>query len=74
MCDQSAVPTISCFCAWLLLIVNIFIPGVGTVLMGVVACDCCCVLIGILQLILAPLLIGWIWAIIWSVIAIGKSV
>ena len=70
---QSDIPSMSCLCAWILFFINLLAPGIGTIIMGLIACNFCCMLVGIFQLILAPLLIGWIWAICWSVIAIEKS-
>ncbi|CAD5115550.1 DgyrCDS4514 [Dimorphilus gyrociliatus] len=70
------------------LILNIIIPGLGTLLEAV--CLCCFtknfspkekifgfftnVFIGLLQMALVPLLcIGWIWSILWGVALIGAS-
>lgn len=60
----------------LILIVNIFLPGVGTMIASLISDEVVCdtFLIGLVQLITAPLLlIGWIWAIIWSVTLIKKT-
>ena len=71
---KASIPTMSCCCAWLLLFVNIFLPGFGTMIMACKNWNNCCFLIGVLQCILAGVLVGWIWAIVWSIISIRKSV
>ena len=56
---------ITCF------VLNILLPGVGTILSGILATDqkndCWInILMGCLQLFLAPVGVGWVWAIIWG--------
>ncbi len=52
--------------ALIVLIINIFLwPGLGTILAGVWAGgENKCLIVGIIQMLLAPILVGWIWAII----------
>ncbi|CAM9827899.1 unnamed protein product [Ectocarpus sp. 4 AP-2014] len=52
--------------AFVLLVVNIFFPGVGTVIAGLLTCKLKCVITGILQLVTAAVLVGWVWSIIWG--------
>lgn len=73
--EHSKIPIISTSCAVILLIVNIFLPGWGTV-----ALMCFShhhkiyfLLIGLLQFLLTCIIIGWVWAIITSVQVIKKS-
>ena len=71
---QASIPVMNACCAWLLLFVNIFLPGFGTMMMGLKACSCKCFFVGVLQFLLAPFIIGWVWAIYWSVIAIQIAI
>lgn len=61
------IPAVSECGALIVLILNIFWPGLGTVILGLIGyqANCCAFFcLGLLQFILAPvLLIGWIWAI-----------
>ena len=73
---QSSIPSVSKNFAILLLILNIFIPGLGTIVMGIQKSPLCwtCVVIGILQFILIPFFfIGLIWSIWWGCICLSKS-
>eukprot|EP00347_Sterkiella_histriomuscorum_P017463 403349270 len=50
------------------LVLNIFLPGFGTMLnacMGVHVAQG--LLYGLLQILLAPLLIGWVWSIVYGI-------
>lgn len=52
----------------MLFIVNIFFPGIGTII-NAVACgsvNTTGVIIGIVQILTCWLLLGWIWSIIWG--------
>lgn len=58
-----------------LLLLNIFFPGLGTILnscMGLKFNATTCI-VGILQMLTAYILIGWVWAIWWGVIIMEKS-
>ncbi len=66
ICGQPIPHINSCF-ALIILILNIFFPGLGTWVTGIIGpgANCCAFgCLGLLQFILAPVLfIGWIWAI-----------
>ncbi len=66
VCGQP-VPHVSPLFALIILILNIFFPGLGTWVTGIIGpgASCCCWgLIGLLQFLLVPVIfIGWIWAI-----------
>ncbi|CAN0016145.1 unnamed protein product, partial [Laminaria digitata] len=40
--------------------------GVGTIIAGFFTCDLKTVIIGALQLVTAPFLVGWVWSILWG--------
>ena len=52
------------------LILNIFFPGFGTILNGVVgpALDIVQIIIGVIQIFTAVCVIGWVWSIVWGII------
>ncbi|CDF32743.1 unnamed protein product [Chondrus crispus] len=58
----------------IILAINVFFPGVGTMIAGCMGTknNCSTITVGILQLLLSVFLIGWIWAIIWSVMLYKK--
>jgi hypothetical protein len=56
---------ITCF------VLNIFLPGFGTIISGLLASDrendCWAnIFIGLLQMVLAPIIVGWVFSIIWG--------
>ncbi len=59
----------------IVLIINLLLwPGLGTILAGVWAGgENKCLIVGIIQMILAPILVGWIWAIITGCAIYNKS-
>ena len=62
--------------ALILMIVNIILPGIGTMISGclVKKIQCNVILIGLLQLVLVPvLLIGWIWSILHGIWLFQKA-
>lgn len=68
-------PGLSKVTAWIILLINIFLPGIGTIIVAFlgVSTPCYFILIGIFQLITAPFIIGWIMAIWTSVVLIIYS-
>ena len=72
----STIPSVSGCCAIFILILNIFLPGVGTLVLACIGPSIWCgnqILAGIFQILLAPLIIGWIWSIYWGILVLGKS-
>ncbi|CAM9819892.1 unnamed protein product [Ascophyllum nodosum] len=59
-------PTVSEILALIIFVMNIFLPGVGTIIVGLLACSCEIFIVGILQTITAGLIIGWVWSIWWG--------
>ncbi len=64
---EEIAPVGSC-CGCMLLLLNIFFPGFGTMINSCLGhhCSGTTFLVGIAQLLLTPLLIGWIWSIWWG--------
>jgi hypothetical protein len=83
------IPVMPLWMAIVLLIVNIFIPGLGTMLAGFfVLCElanlgdssqsrvesfCANFWVGVLQMLLASIVLGWIWAIFWGILFVTQS-
>jgi hypothetical protein len=72
---QDIIPSVNILLAILLLIVNIFLPGVGTM---IIACvngkfQGEHIIVGILQFITAGIIIGWVWSIWWGILFVQKS-
>lgn len=66
-CCQAAIPYVPLNIGVLVLCLDIFLPGVGTIVSAYYdpnGCNCKTVTCGIFQLILTPVLVGWIWSII----------
>lgn len=53
-----------------ILVINIFMPGVGTIISAFLSDnrETLTILIGVAQLVTSAVIFGWIWAIIWSVL------
>ncbi|OAO16235.1 hypothetical protein AV274_1303 [Blastocystis sp. ATCC 50177/Nand II] len=71
-CD---IPKVNHMTAVILLIVNIVLPGIGTLIGGIInegGCDCCMVVCGIVQSCLTACLVGWIWSIWWGIKMVNK--
>ncbi len=73
--DCFRIPVVSKDLAITVLILNIFIPGTGTLLL---ACTTDThfnhfMIVGLLQFLSAGLIIGWIWSIVYGIKIVQKS-
>ena len=74
MCCTNEIEIVTPGCAMILLILNIFIPGLGTAINGFSGTVNCTLLVaGLLQFILAPVIIGWVWSIYFGCVILSKS-
>ena len=71
---KNLIPSLACCFAWLVLILNIFFPGLGTFVMACLDTPNCKVhcIIGFLQFLLGLIFIGWVWGIVWGAYAVCK--
>jgi hypothetical protein len=72
---KGKIPTLNRVMGITLLFVNIIFPRVGTMICACIGpkFDTDNLLVGILQLLLAACLIGWVWSIWWGIIILLKS-
>ena len=71
---EGLYPNLDVGTAVFILIMNIFFPGLGTMIMGCFSVNCCtwnC--IGLCQMFLSIIIVGWIWAIITGVMALDYA-
>ena len=59
----------------IMLVLNIIIPGTGTMMNACMGerFSCTSILVGLLQLLLSYILIGWVWSIWWGILIIEKA-
>jgi hypothetical protein len=72
---KADIPSLPKGLALILLILNIFFPPIGTFLLVCVG-DVFRpkqILVGLLQMLLICVLIGWIWAVWWGILIMEKS-
>jgi hypothetical protein len=75
-CCSAANPYVPVDVAPIVMVMNIFAPGVGTMIAAYYSdsgCNCKTVTCGIFQMMLAALLVGWIWSICQGVAIYKKS-
>jgi len=68
-----SVPTLDTNWGTGMLVVNILVPGCGTLVAGIKSERNTTMVIGVLQFILAFVLIGWIWSIYWGYLIYKKA-
>jgi hypothetical protein len=72
--SNDGYPCVDKVMAVIILLLNIFLPGFGTIVMGCVGNNAGgWICIGICQLFLAFLIIGWIWSIITGLMCLKYS-
>lgn len=78
MCQswKADIPSLTKGLALILLLLNIFIPPLGTFLLACVGDHFrpTQLLVAILQLLLLGVLVGWIWAVYWGILIMDKAV
>ena len=75
-CCSSANPYVPIEIAPVVLVMDIFMPGVGTIVAAYYdasGCNCKTITCGVFQMILTPILVGWIWSIIQGACIYKKS-
>lgn len=71
---QGEIPSTTQVTAIILLIINIFFPGWGTIIMSFIGgFKVKTLIVGILQFLTAFIIIGWIWSIWWGILCLQKS-
>jgi hypothetical protein len=72
---KNDIPVVTKTIGLILLIVNIFLPGVGTMISACVGSGCKWeqIIVGICQSFTSFLIIGWIWSIWWGIVIVQKS-
>lgn len=72
---KNHLPTLNKVMAIIILILNIFFPGIGTMCLACVGGSFQVehLIVGLVQLLLAALIIGWVWSILWGVLVVLKS-
>lgn len=66
------MPTLEVPMAIVVLVVNLFFPGIGTIVAGVLG-NMKLIGRGIAQLLLALIFVGWVWALVSSIQAISNA-
>ena len=73
-CPDEAIHPIDHTMAIVCLLLNIFLPGVGTIVHACMGTNSGPgIIYGILQILTTGFFIGWIWSIIYGVKIVGKS-
>ena len=71
---KNHLPELNKVLAIVILVLNIFFPGVGTMCLYCIAGFKTEYLwVGLIQLVTALCVVGWIWSVLWGVILVTKS-
>lgn len=54
-------------------IINIFLSGIGTIIAGALDGNTADIIIGLIQLVLILIILGWVWSIVWGILMIIKG-
>ena len=60
----------------ILFVINILFPGFGTIISGIIGESGChgqTIIVGIVQMLTAWFIVGWIWSIWWGFLIFKKS-
>jgi len=73
--DKDFYPSVSIGVAIVILLINVFFPGLGTMFIGCISGKYTgyWICIGLCQMLLAFIIIGWIWAIFTAVMLLTKA-
>mmetsp|Transcript_11615 Transcript_11615/g.17180 ORF Transcript_11615/g.17180 Transcript_11615/m.17180 type:complete len:86 (-) Transcript_11615:37-294(-) len=68
------VPKVKGTMMWVCVLLNIFFPGCGTILGGILdKTKVNIIIMGVVQFVLSPVLIGWILSLVWAFFIFKKS-
>ncbi len=72
---QADIPKLSKGMGIIILLLNIFIPPAGTFLLACIGPEfkSSQIIVGLLQLLLLGILVGWVWSICWGLIVMEKA-
>mmetsp|Transcript_68433 Transcript_68433/g.142704 ORF Transcript_68433/g.142704 Transcript_68433/m.142704 type:complete len:92 (+) Transcript_68433:60-335(+) len=57
----------------LCLILNIFLPGIGSIVAGAMGNKVSTMIIGLLQIVTCWFILGWIWSVWWGILIFMKA-
>mmetsp|Transcript_23867 Transcript_23867/g.49937 ORF Transcript_23867/g.49937 Transcript_23867/m.49937 type:complete len:94 (+) Transcript_23867:30-311(+) len=57
----------------LILLLNIFLPGIGSIVAGVMKSKTSTIVLGVIQLLTSAFILGWIFSIWWGILIYQKS-
>ena len=72
---KNHLPVLHKTVAIIILVFNIFIPGLGTMFLACMAGDFKKehVFVGLAQMLFSVCVIGWVWSVLWGIILVMKS-